>query len=94
MAPTEDVIGVLTYAAIEDRHFGTSSPIGNASMPLEWLAAEKSASRLVRQRCKTEALRWLTAYSGDGCDRPFGFLRFTLFEWRRSSPIAKRRKGY
>jgi len=62
-------------------------------MPREWLAAEKSASRLVRQRYKTEALRWLTAYSGDGYDRPFGVFAVHIIYLLNGAAVRRSQKG-
>ena len=52
---------LLAFDLCSDRRslFRNKLSYRQRSMPLEWLAAEKSASRLVRQRYKMKRFDWL-----------------------------------
>jgi hypothetical protein len=62
-------------------------------MPLEWLAAEKSASRLVRQRYKMKASIGFTAYSGDDCDRSFRVFAVHIIYLLNGTAVRRSQKG-
>lgn len=94
MAPTEDVIGVLTYAAIEDRHFGTSSPIGNASS-CHWNGWQPRSQRrdLCASAARPKRFDGLPPYSGDGCDRPFRVFAVHIIYLLNGAAVRRSQKG-